>query len=213
MSLLAVSLNAQNLKQNPCKNTLDTILFIKNNKFGFYDLKNKKVLVKPKFDEATLFQPDYALTFSDNPVAKKYSAGIYATVGYKGHKYRMDKKGKLIYKIPLMQEPPPTVNVETDYIITRAGNHLYGIKFMGRQLVENIYDDISKLFYLDKNNSYFIVKKNNKYGVIDGKGKIIADIIYDEIDNPKKWDLQENGTVLIVIKNNIKDIIPLCNYH
>ena len=208
--LLTVYVNAQFKNLKNCVSVPDTIIFMKKNKFGYYSLKKQKILIPAKFDEAKLFQEDEILFYSNDSINKKYSADKYATVRYKGKLYRIDSKGKLAYKIPNMVEPPPG-SVDMQYKIVREKGK-YGIVDKNNEelVVPKIYDDIQELFSYDKENNLFKVEKNEKYGIIDSKGNVLVDVIYDNIQNPGNIKLQKQGVILIVTKKSIRKVVDLC---
>ncbi|MDY3318273.1 WG repeat-containing protein [Riemerella anatipestifer] len=210
------SLNAQDLKKYQCK-IPDTILYVKNNKFGYYDLKNKKVISKAKFDKAYLFQYDEILGYQDDTIDVKFSANDYATVTIAKSEYRIDKTGKIVYKFPKkMLLPPPFSNEKSKYYTYSEyigrHNQKWGIKSKEdkNQITNPEYDNLNELYMFDPNNSKFIAKKNGKFGVIDFQGNIIIEIKYDYLYNPREYVWEEDGTILVVKENKKWKVIDLC---
>lgn len=112
-----------------------------------------------------------------------------------------------------------TYNEYTGNFIVAASNGKYGVISKDGQevIVEVKYDSVRIISY---EPLLYEVKLNNKYGVIDEKGKIIANTEYDKLgcvgDKTKEYngvliikDVYENKDGIVVCKDNKYGIINL----
>lgn len=82
------------------------------------------------------------------------------------------------------------------YVFAKDGK--FGIAlYSGKILYESVFD------FVNKADDYGVVIKNHEYGIIDNKGKMIADIKYKDIDyvnNCKRFILNDYSSCYLVSK-------------
>ena len=172
-----------------------------------------------------------AKLFGGNKVESKVVTTEYFAAYSEGKWGVIDSKGKEIVKpsydeaiiVPNSKEAvficTYDVNYNTNEYKTKAvnekGEQLF-TEYDGIRAIEN-YDVNNNLWYED---DVLIVTKNGKYGLIDFKGKVLANCDYDSITalrgventfvtvkNSKKGLIDNIGA--IIADNNYKDIKPL----
>jgi len=133
------------------KNIPELIPYRKGDKWGCYD-KNKKVIIKPQFDEAYLFN-----------VYKQ----DYGLVNIKNKFFYINKLGKLIAK---REDKQDVLAYEICCIYQDNVTHKFGVKKGKTINIPAVYDEIAPVIEAG-NESLYLVIKNGKSGYIDCKGK------------------------------------------
>lgn len=77
----------------------DLVPILAGKLYGYSD-KNLHVKIKPQYDNAQFFEEDFDFQIMNvnNPAIVQYGTADYAWVELKGEKYRIDKRGKIVYQ-------------------------------------------------------------------------------------------------------------------
>lgn len=197
-----------------CESAPEIIPFIKGQKYGYVD-RNGKVLIPAKFDHAGMFKMDFYTLLSQN--ASVLGTADYALVTLDEIKYRIDKKGIVVLKMDTVQSAPAVCCPQVEHQLSLfEKNKLWGIRdIKGKVVVENHYQALDYLFWLDGSENFFIAKKNGKYGVIDAQGVVKVKFLYDFLYNMNANATEESGILLAGTLGGQPIIIDFCGnrYH
>ena len=177
--LVSFSATAQkigNIKK--CASTPNIIPFIQNDLFGYYDIKVKKVVIKPKYAKAYPYQDDHYLAYimglQKDYEPLRYTKEEYATVtNEQGESYRIDVNGKEIIQLKNKYDlTPKPLYSHLKYKIFQK-NNLYGLQDLktGKEVIKNHFDMIYSMYELGSENfqDIFIVRKGHQYVVMVGR--------------------------------------------
>ncbi len=192
-----------------CESAPEIIPFIKGQKYGYVD-RQGKVLIPAKFDQAGMFKMDFYTLLSQN--ASVLGTADYALVTLDEIKYRIDKKGSIVLKMDTVQSAPAVCCPQVEHnLVLFEKNKLWGIRdIKGMVVVENHYQTLDYLFWLDGSENYFIAKKNGKYGVIDGQGLVKVKFLYDFLYNMNANATEDSGILLAGTLAGQPIIIDFC---
>jgi len=160
---------------------------------GVYDLKQKKIAIKPqyKFLEWSIIQPKLKYAMDDYKV-------YYFKIKKDNKVGLIDLYGKII--VPAEQDEVTVFgNSKEPLIITiKKDGKFRLLSPNGKQFSSGKYDKIKYL-----NRERFAVQLNGKFGVLNPKGGFIAPIIYDKIGKFQKY--QDASFVVIGDKYGVLD--------
>ncbi|SEM77255.1 WG containing repeat-containing protein [Chryseobacterium taichungense] len=170
----------------------------KDGNFGYVDQKGRFV-IKPEYHIAVFFYEDCNLLNAPDEKLRKFGTADYATVEKDEISYRVDKKGKRVYRFR-QEDLGKCVHKEYTQQLYQAYvlNGFYGIiekatfKDPADYRQFQIYPQYDYLFILegdDVANPMIIASKNNMFGVIDVHNRIIIPFEYDDIKRNFSWKL------------------------
>ncbi|MDQ0592480.1 hypothetical protein QFZ37_000849 [Chryseobacterium ginsenosidimutans] len=166
--------------------------------FGYINQKGK-FIIQPEYHIALFFYEDCNLLNSPNEKLRKFGTADYATVEKNEISYRIDKKGKRVYRF---RQADLGKCVYKEYVQqlfqAYSMNGFYGIiekaTFKNSQDYKQfqIYPQYDYLYILegdDVANPMIIASKNNVFGVIDNHNNIIIPFEYDDIKRNFSWKM------------------------
>ncbi len=170
----------------------------KNGNFGYVNQKGKFV-IQPEYHIAVFFYEDCNLLNAPNEKLRKFGTADYATVEKDEISYRIDKKGKRVYRFK-QADLGKCVHKEYNQQLFQAYvlNGFYGIieksSFRNPQDYKQfqIYPQYEYLYILegdDVANPMIIASKNNFFGVIDVNNNIVIPFEYGDIKRNFSWKL------------------------
>lgn len=187
-----------------------------NGKIGYVNHKSEFVIA-PQFNLAMFFNEDCNLLNSNNAKAKVFGTPDYATVEYNKVAYRINKKGKRVYKY----ESKDLVKCPSQFKSQKYKAYVMQ-GFYGLVQKENInerdyrefviYPQYQRLHVMESDdieNPMIVAVYNNKFGVIDKNAKVIIPFVYNDIKLNYSWKLGkmfevsvQDGEYFYVDKNN-----------
>lgn len=180
----------------------------KNGLFGFVN-QNGKFVIQPQYSNVGFFAEDCNLTSSANEKVKKFGSNQYASVRKNNIDYRIDAKGRQVYKFADsdLASCPPQYKKQKFNAYTKNG--FYGIinneTFTDTSDYKQfaIYPQYQYLYILegdDLNNPMIIAVHNDMFGIIDVNNNIILPFVYEDIKRNFSWKL---ARLFEVTKNGI----------
>lgn len=170
----------------------------KDGNFGYTDQKGKFV-IPPEYHIAVFFYEDCNLLNSPDEKLRKFGTAEYATVEKNEISYRVDHKGKKVYRFK-QEDLGKCVHKEYTQQLYQAYvlNGFYGIiekatfKDPADYKQFQIYPQYDYLFILegdDVANPMIVASKDNRFGVIDVHNRVIIPFEYDDIKRNFSWKL------------------------
>ncbi|WP_415329359.1 WG repeat-containing protein [Chryseobacterium sp. MMS23-Vi53] len=170
----------------------------KDGNFGYVNQKGK-FIIQPEYHIAVFFYEDCNLLNSPNLKLRKLGTADYATVEKDEISYRIDKKGKRVYKFK-QSDLGQCVHKEYVQQLFQAYtmNGFFGIiekaTFQNPQDYKQfkIYPQYDYLFIMegdDVANPMIIASKNNVFGVVDVNNNVIIPFEYADIKRNFSWKL------------------------
>ena len=207
--LFCLMLNAQGSKSANAKQSIkedlakindsvaDLIPQKKNGNYGFINQKGK-VIIPHRYSNVGFFTEDCLLLNSPNDKSRKFGTAEYASVSREGIDYRIDKKGKEVYRFKDadLGKCPNEFRYQLYHAYMKNG--FFGIvedaKFYDESDYRQytIYPQYQLLHIMegdDLHNPMIVAVKNNKFGVINLKNEIIIPFIYEDIKLNYSWKL------------------------
>lgn len=208
------SVNSSNL------NKFYNEIIFRINKHGkevyLYDKNNNKVrsYIIPKKSEFDSIY--FAVCEEDLPYALHYkNFEVYSTNYLDGLGYKIDRKDdNSINWNDSFQRYDEVFDFRIDDHSVVKYDGKYGlININGEEIIPPIYEEISF-----EASNFVKAKKENFYGVLDKKGNIIVDFIYDNIKIPERIVNDKNEPIIVglnnkygVVNKNNEIIIPIEN--
>lgn len=169
----------------------------KNGKFGYID-KEGNVIIPHTYSNVSFFSQDCHLLNSTSETVQKFGSDQYASVRLNGIDYRIDKKGKRVYRFKESDLGTCPIEYKAQRYFSYVRQGYYGIiekdKFINemdyRQFL--IYPQFQYLHVMegdDINNPMIVAAYDNRFGVIDIKGNIIIPFEYADIKRNFSWKL------------------------
>ena len=165
-----------------------------NGNFGYVN-HNRDYVIAPQFNLAMFFNSDCNLLNSKNKKAKKFGLSDYATVEENEIAYRIDKKGKKVYKYVKkdLEKCPAEFKAQKYKAYIMQG--FYGLVDKDSINEGNykdfvIYPQYQRLHVMegdDIGNPMIVAVYNNKFGVINKTGKVIIPFVYADIKLNFSW--------------------------
>ena len=180
----------------------DYFVVFNDNKWGVIDSKGETV-IEPSYEEMIVI-----------PNSKRDIFLVTYDVNYETGEYKtkvLNSKNEEIFteyeSVEAIQNKDKSDNIwYEDNILKIKKDGKYGVvNFSGKQLTENIYDEIVAVQGI---KSSLKVKKDDKYGIVNNEGKEIITILYTDILNLGKDDKagyivkNENGLYGVVDYSN-----------
>lgn len=170
----------------------------KDGNFGYVNQKGK-FIIPPDYHIAVFFYEDCSLLNSPNEKLRKFGTAEFATVEKDEISYRVDKKGKRIYRFR-QEDLGKCVHKEYVQQLYQAYvlNGFYGIiekatfKDPADYRQFQIYPQYEYLFILegdDVANPMIVASKNDMFGVIDVHNKVVIPFEYSDIKRNFSWKL------------------------
>ncbi len=170
----------------------------KDGNFGYVNQKGK-FIIQPEYHIAVFFYEDCSLLNSPNEKLRKFGTAEYATVEKDEISYRVDRKGKRVYRFR-QEDLGKCVHKEYVQQLYQAYvlNGFYGIiekatfKDPADYRQFQIYPQYEYLFILegdDVANPMIVASKNNRFGVIDVHNRVIIPFEYSDIKRNFSWKL------------------------
>jgi hypothetical protein len=170
----------------------------KDGNFGYVNQKGK-FIIQPEYHIAVFFYEDCNLLNSPNEKVRKFGTADYATVEKDEISYRINKKGKRVYKFK-KEDLGQCAHKEYVQQLFQAYtmNGFFGIiekaKFRNAQDYRDfqIYPQYEYLYILegdDVANPMIVASKNDTFGVIDVNNNIIIPFEYSDIKRNFSWKL------------------------
>ncbi|MBU8883379.1 WG repeat-containing protein [Kaistella sp. DKR-2] len=166
-------------------------------KFGFISQKGK-VIIPHLYSNAGFFTEDCNLLNSPNEIARKYGSDQYASVRIDGEDFRIDMKGKRVYRFRTSDLGKCASAFKSQLFHAYVMNHAYGIiedsKFEnpGDYRQFTIYPQYDYLHIMegdDLKNPMIIAAQHNRFGVIDVNNRVIIPFEYSDIKRNFSWKL------------------------
>lgn len=166
-------------------------------KFGFVN-QHGKLIIKPLYSNVGFFAEDCNLLNSPSEKVRKFGSKEYASVRKDGVDFRIDKKGKHVYKYKDedLAKCPFEFKKQLFHAYFKKG--FYGIiedeKFKNPEDYRHyqIYPQYQYLHILegdDLKNPMIIASLNNRFGVIDIYNRIVIPFEYTDIKRNFSWKL------------------------
>ena len=166
-------------------------------KFGYINQKGD-LLIPAVYSNVGFFTEDCTLLNSSDPKVQKFGSAQYASVRYMGVDYRIDYKGKRVYryKDEELGKCPFEYKEQLYHSYVRQG--YYGViekkNFFNeldyRQYL--IYPQFQYLHILegdDLKNPMIVAAHDNRFGVINIQGEIVIPFVYADIKRNFSWKL------------------------
>lgn len=179
-----------------------------NGKVGYVN-HNREYIIEPQFHLAMFFNEDCNLLNSKNLKAKKFGTSDYATVEENEMAYRINKKGKKVYKYVAKDLEKCPAEYKTQKYKAYIKQGFYGL--VDKDTINEsdyrdfvIYPQYQRLHVMegdDIHNPMIVAVYHNKFGVIDKTGKVIIPFIYDDIKMNYSWLLGKMFEVSFDNKN------------
>lgn len=189
----AINVNSDTLSANKVPELIPQKI---SGKLGYVNQKSEFVIT-PQFNLAMFFNPDCNLLNSANKKARAFGTSDYATVEFDKVAYRINKKGKRVYKYAVkdLAKCPSLFKSQRYKAYIMQG--FYGLVEKDsinegdyREFV--IYPQYQRLHVMegdDIDNPMIVAVYNNKFGVIDKNAKIIIPFVYSDIKLNYSWKL------------------------
>ncbi|SFI42885.1 WG repeat-containing protein [Halpernia frigidisoli] len=188
-----------------------------NGNFGYVNHKSKFVIA-PKYNLAMFFNTDCNLLNSKNKKVRPFGSADFATVEENKIAYRIDKKGKKVYKYLKQDLATCPVEYKAQKYKAYIMQGFYGLVDKDSVNEGNykdfvIYPQFQRLHVMEGNdidNPMIVAVYNNKFGVIDKNAKVIIPFIYADIKLNFSWLLGkmfevsvDNKEYFYVDENNV----------
>ncbi|GEN75829.1 WG repeat-containing protein [Chryseobacterium hagamense] len=170
----------------------------KNGNFGYINQKGK-FMIQPEYHIAVFFYEDCNLLNSPDEKLRKFGTADYATVEKNEISYRIDQKGKRVYRY---RQADLGKCIHKDYVQqlfqAYTMNGFFGLveksTFKDPQDYRQfkIYPQYEYLFIMegdDVANPMIIASGNNAFGVVDVNGNVIIPFEYADIKRNFSWKL------------------------
>ncbi|MFC0342803.1 WG repeat-containing protein [Epilithonimonas hispanica] len=174
--------------------TLPSLIPQKINQFSGYINQQGKVVIVPEYHIAMFFSQDCNLLNSPNKAVRVFGSANYATVEKNNISYRINKKGKRVYRYKKTDigkcSQPYVVQKYKAFVLNGA----YGLVSkedidLGGYKDFDIYPQYQMLYVLesDRENPMIVAVKNDKFGIIDKNNQVVIPFIYADIKTNLSW--------------------------
>jgi hypothetical protein len=162
----------------------------KDGNFGYVNQKGK-FIIQPEYHIAVFFYEDCNLLNSPNEKVRKFGTADYATVEKDEISYRINKKGKRVYKF---KKEDLGQCAHKEYVQQLFQAYTMNGLFRNAQDYRDfqIYPQYEYLYILegdDVANPMIVASKNDTFGVIDVNNNIIIPFEYSDIKRNFSWKL------------------------
>lgn len=186
-----------------------------NKKTGYIDQKGN-VIIEPQYHIAMFFAEDCNLLNSPKENLRQFGSADFATVEKNQISYRIDRKGKRVYRYKKEDLGKCVSPYESPKYKAFVMNGFYGLVSKGSVDYKNykdfeIYPQYQMLYVLDGNieDPMIIAVRENKFGIINKKNQIVIPFEYEDIKTNLDWktaslfQVSKNGRdYFYVDKNN-----------
>ena len=186
-----------------------------NKKTGYIDQKGN-VIIEPQYHIAMFFAEDCNLLNSPKENLRQFGSADFATVEKNQISYRIDRKGKRVYRYKKEDLGKCVSPYESPKYKAFVMNGFYGLTIKSDADVRNfrdfeIYPQYQMLYVLDGNieDPMIIAVRENKFGIINKKNQIVIPFEYEDIKTNLSWktaslfQVSKNGRdYFYVDKNN-----------
>ena len=186
-----------------------------NKKTGYIDQKGN-VIIEPQYHIAMFFAEDCNLLNSPKENLRQFGSADFATVEKNQISYRIDRKGKRVYRYKKEDLGKCVSPYESPKYKAFVMNGFYGL--VNKESVDyknykdfEIYPQYQMLYVLDGNieDPMIIAVRENKFGIINKKNQIVIPFEYEDIKTNLSWktaslfQVSKNGRdYFYVDKNN-----------
>ena len=190
---LAAFSSAQN--DSVSKNKIPDLIPQKiNDNFGYVN-HMREYVIAPKYNLAMFFNSDCNLLNSKNKKVRPFGSSDYATVEENKIAYRINKKGKKVYKYVKQDLAKCPAEYKAQKYKAYIMQGFYGLVDKDSINEGNykdfvIYPQYQRLHVMegdDIENPMIVAVYNNKFGVIDKDRKVIIPFIYSDIKLNFSW--------------------------
>ena len=185
-----------------------------NKKTGYIDQKGN-VIIEPQYHIAMFFAEDCNLLNSPKENLRQFGSADFATVEKNQISYRIDRKGKRVYRYKKEDLGKCVSPYESPKYKAFVMNGFYGLVSKGSVDYKNyndfeIYPQYQMLYVLDGNieDPMIIAVRENKFGIINKKNQIVIPFEYEDIKTNLSWktaslfEVSKNGKDYFYINKN-----------
>ncbi|WP_333850570.1 WG repeat-containing protein [Epilithonimonas sp.] len=185
-----------------------------NQKKGYIN-QSGKIVIPAEYQIAMFFSEDCNLLNSPNKKVRIYGSSDYAMVEKNQISYRIDRKGKRVYRYKKEDLGKCVSPYESPKYKAFVMNGFYGL--VSKESVDyknykefEIYPQYQMLYVLDsdKENPMIVAVLDNKFGVINKNNQIVIPFIYDDIKTNLSWktanlfEVSKDGNEYFYINKN-----------
>ena len=185
-----------------------------NKKTGYIDQKGN-VIIEPQYHIAMFFAEDCNLLNSPKENLRQFGSADFATVEKNQISYRIDRKGKRVYRYKKEDLGKCVSPYESPKYKAFVMNGFYGL--VSKESVDyknykdfEIYPQYQMLYVLDsdKENPMIVAVLDNKFGVINKNNQIVIPFIYEDIKTNLSWktanlfEVSKDGNEYFYINKN-----------
>ena len=185
-----------------------------NKKTGYIDQKGN-VIIEPQYHIAMFFAEDCNLLNSPKENLRQFGSADFATVEKNQISYRIDRKGKRVYRYKKEDLGKCVSPYESPEYKAFVMNGFYGLVSKGSVDYKNykdfeIYPQYQMLYVLDGNieDPMIIAVRENKFGIINKKNQVVIPFEYEDIKTNLSWktaslfEVSKNGKDYFYINKN-----------